>query len=115
MALNNEGMKAYNRDPAICWECYNCVKICPQQAIGVKSYADFVPMGASVTPLRGTEEIMWTNKFKKTIIKKLSSQWYVTNSGGPIRLGPTIIYWFFLMKPIDIFQELWGRVKVENV
>jgi len=30
MILNTENMKAYNRDPSMCWECYNCVKICPQ-------------------------------------------------------------------------------------
>ena len=49
-----EIMKAYNRDPAMCWECMCCVKACPQQAMAVRGYADFIPMGASVTPLRGT-------------------------------------------------------------
>ena len=56
MVLDEEKMKAFNRDPWMCWECYNCVKICPQQAIDVRGYADFVPMGASVVPaarLRG--------------------------------------------------------------
>ena len=53
MVLNKETMKAWNRAPEMCWECYNCVKICPQQAIDVRGYADFVPMGASVVPLEG--------------------------------------------------------------
>jgi len=61
---------AYNRDPDMCWECYNCVKICPQQAVDVKGYADFVPMGASVVPLRGSEDIMWTVKFRSGALKR---------------------------------------------
>ena len=45
MVLDKDGsagygeMKAWNRDPAWCWECYNCVKICPQQAIDIRGYA----------------------------------------------------------------------------
>ena len=50
MVLNKDTMKAYNREPEMCWECYNCVKICPMQAVDVRGYADFVPMGASVVP-----------------------------------------------------------------
>ena len=26
-------MKAYNQEPEQCWECYSCVKACPQNAI----------------------------------------------------------------------------------
>jgi len=33
-------MKAYNQEPEQCWECYSCVKICPQQATEVRHYAD---------------------------------------------------------------------------
>ena len=62
-------MKAYNQEPDLCWECYNCVKICPQQAMDVRGYADFVPMGASVVPLRGSEDIMWTVKFRNGTVK----------------------------------------------
>ena len=40
------------------------MKICPQQAMDVRGYADFIPMGASVVPLRGSEDIMWTVKFR---------------------------------------------------
>ncbi len=70
MVLDKEKMKAYNREPEYCWECYNCVKICPQQAIDVRGYADFVPMGASVIPLRGSEDIMWTIKFRNGMVKR---------------------------------------------
>jgi adenylylsulfate reductase subunit B len=70
MVLDQERMKAYNRDPSMCWECYNCVKICPQQAVDVRGYVDFVPMGASCVPLRGSEDIMWTVKFRNGTIKR---------------------------------------------
>ncbi len=70
MALDRDLMKAYNQEPAQCWECYNCVKICPTQAIEVRGYADFVPLGASVIPLRGTDSIMWTVKFRNGILKR---------------------------------------------
>jgi adenylylsulfate reductase subunit B len=63
-------MKAYNQEPDACWECYNCVKICPQQAIEVRGYSDFVPLGASIIPLRGTDSVMWTIKFRDGRIKR---------------------------------------------
>jgi adenylylsulfate reductase subunit B len=40
------------------------VKICPQQAIEVRHYADIMPLGSSTFPLRGTDNIMWTIKFR---------------------------------------------------
>lgn len=64
MVLNKESGKAYNRAPDMCWECYSCVKICPTQAIEVRGYADFMPIGAVVHPLRGTDHILWTVKFR---------------------------------------------------
>jgi adenylylsulfate reductase subunit B len=70
MVLNTDTMKAYNREPDMCWECYNCVKICPTQAVDVRGYADFVPMGASVVPLRSTDSIMWTVKFRNGTLKR---------------------------------------------
>jgi adenylylsulfate reductase subunit B len=70
MVLDKEKMKAYNREPEMCWECYSCVKICPQQAIDVRGYADFMPLGASVTPMRGSQDIMWTVKFRNGTIKR---------------------------------------------
>jgi len=36
MVLDVDRMKAYNSEPDMCWECYNCVKICPTQAIEVR-------------------------------------------------------------------------------
>ena len=87
MALNAETMKAYNRDPSMCWECYNCVKICPQQAIAVRSYADFVPLGASATPLRGTEDIMWAVKFRNGSLKRFRFRIRTTPEGSAVPDG----------------------------
>ena len=87
LALNTETMKAYNRDPAMCWECYCCVKICPQQAMAVRGYSDFVPMGASVTPLRGTEDIIWTVKFRNGTLKRFKFPIRSTPEGSAVPDG----------------------------
>ncbi len=82
MVLDKEKMKAYNRDVSMCWECYNCVKICPTQAIEVRGYADFVPMGATVTPLRSTDSIMWTVKFRNGTLKRFKFPIRTTAEGA---------------------------------
>jgi len=82
MNLDKEKMKAWNMEPEMCWECYNCVKICPQQAIDVRGYADFVPMGASVVPLRGSEDIMWTVKFRNGMVKRFKFPIRTTPEGS---------------------------------
>jgi adenylylsulfate reductase subunit B len=93
MVLDKDGsmgygvMKAWNRDPSWCWECYNCVKICPQQAIDVRGYADFVPMGASVVPLRGSQDIMWTVKFRDGSLKRFKFPTRTTAEGAAEPMG----------------------------
>ena len=49
-----------------CWECYSCVKACPHQAIDVRGYADFAPLGHSVRVKRDEEKgvIAWRIKFR---------------------------------------------------
>ena len=42
----------------------------PAQAVDVRGYADFVPMGASVVPMRSTDTIMWTVKFRNGTLKR---------------------------------------------
>lgn len=70
MVLDRDSMKAYNQDPTQCWECYSCVKMCPVDAIDVRGYADFMPMGAGVVPMRSTDSIMWTVKFRNGTVKR---------------------------------------------
>ena len=64
MALDRSLGKAWNQEPDMCWECYACVKTCPQTAIDMRGYGDVVPIGASLAPMRGTDAIMWTVKFR---------------------------------------------------
>ena len=87
MDLNKEAMKAYNRDPSLCWECYNCVKICPQQAMDVRGYADFMPLGASTVPLRGSDSIMWTVKFRNGTLKRFKFPIRTTTEGSAEPMG----------------------------
>ena len=87
IVLNKDTMKAYQRDPMMCWECYSCVKICPQQAMAVRGYADFTPMGASATPMRGTEDIMWTVKFRNETLKRFKFPIRTTPEGSAVPDG----------------------------
>ncbi len=88
MKLDKDGsetghaMKSYNQEPEQCWECYSCIKICPQQAIEARPYADIVPLGGSVQPLRGTDSIMWTIKFRNGTMKRFKF---------PIRTTPEVL------------------------
>ncbi len=81
MVLNRDLMKAYNQEPELCWECYNCVKICAVQAIEVRGYADFMPLGGTVTPMRGSDSIMWTVKFRNGTLKRFKFPIRTTEEG----------------------------------
>lgn len=82
MVLNTEAMKAYNQEPDACWECYSCVKICPQGAIAVRGYDDFVPMGGQVHPMRSSDSILWTIKFRNGNIKRFKFPIRTTAEGS---------------------------------
>jgi len=82
MVLNKEEMRAYNQEPDACWECYSCVKICPQGAIFVRGYDDFVPMGGQVHPMRSAADIMWTVKFRNGNIKRFKFPVRTTSEGA---------------------------------
>jgi adenylylsulfate reductase subunit B len=87
MVLNKETMKAHNQETEMCWECYNCVKICPTQAVEVRGYADFVPMGAQVTPMRSTDSILWTIKFRSGQVKRFKFPIRSTAEGSAVPDG----------------------------
>jgi len=75
-------MKAYNQEPDACWECYSCVKICPQGAIEARPYADFAPMGGTCIPMRSAEDIMWTVKFRSGAVKRFKFPIRTTPEGS---------------------------------
>jgi len=87
MKLNTQIEKAYNQDPDMCWECQCCVKICPTQAIDVRGYADFMPLGASVVPMRSTDSIMWTIKFRDGMLKRFKFPIRTTEEGKAVPDG----------------------------
>lgn len=45
---------------------------------------------------------------ERTILERLSKDWYVTNGGGEINLSATSIYRYALIKPTDVFQEMFN-------
>jgi len=87
MVLDKEKMKAYNQAPEMCWECMCCVKMCPVQAMEVRGYADFVPLGAFVTPLRSSDSIMWTVKFRNGTLKRFKFPIRTTQEGQAVPDG----------------------------
>ena len=73
MVLDPDAMRAYNQEPDACWECYSCVKICPQGAITARPYADFAPLGGTCIPMRSADSIMWTVNFRDGSTKRFKS------------------------------------------
>jgi adenylylsulfate reductase subunit B len=75
MHIDETIRRAVNIEPNFCWECYSCVKACPQNAIDVRGYADFAPMGHSVRVLREEEKgtISWKIKFRNGKVKDFVS------------------------------------------
>jgi len=66
MHIDPTHRRAFNIEPNFCWECYSCVKACPQNAIDVRGYADFAPLGHSVRVIRDEEQstVSWKVKFR---------------------------------------------------
>ncbi len=66
MHIDPTTRRAFNIEPNFCWECYSCVKACPQNAIDVRGYAEFAPLGHSVRVRREPEKrtISWKIKFR---------------------------------------------------
>ena len=66
MHIDKTYRRAYNIEPDMCWECFSCVKACPHNAIDVRGYADFAPLGSSVRVIRDEEKgtIAWKIKFR---------------------------------------------------
>jgi adenylylsulfate reductase subunit B len=83
LMLLDKGLgKAFNQEPDQCWECFSCVKACPQGAISMRGYADVVPLGATLTPMRGTDSIMWTAKYRDGQLKRFKFPIRTTSWGS---------------------------------
>lgn len=64
MVLDSSMNRGFNQEPEMCSECYACVKLCPQEAIHVRGYADFVPLGAVVQPHPVDNGLTWDVRFR---------------------------------------------------
>lgn len=66
MRIDSTYRRAFNIEPNFCWECYSCVKACPQHAIDVRGYADFAPLGHKVRVLREEEKgsVSWRIRYR---------------------------------------------------
>ena len=90
MHIDKTYRRAFNIEPNMCWECYSCVKACPQNAIDARGYADFAPLGHSVRVLREEAKgtVSWKVKFRNGHEKDFVS---------PIRTTP----WGSIKSPAD--------------
>ena len=88
MHIDENIRRAKNIEPNFCWECYSCVKACPNHAIDVRGYADFAPMGHSVRVRREEEKgtISWKIKLEMEL-KKTSFHQLQQNHGESLFLN----------------------------
>jgi len=45
---------------------------------------------------------------EQRILKRLAQEWYITHGGGEIELSPKSKYRYFLMKPVELFREMFN-------
>ena len=90
MHIDKVTRRASNLEPNMCWECYSCVKACPQHAIDVRGFADFAPLGHSVRVLREEAKgtISWKIRYRDGRVKEFTF---------PIRTTP----WGSIKPPSD--------------
>ncbi len=74
MHIDTVYRRSFNVEPNFCWECYSCVKACPQHAIDVRGYADFAPLGHSVRVLReeANGTVSWKIRFRDGRVKEFT-------------------------------------------
>jgi adenylylsulfate reductase subunit B len=104
MHIDTTYRRALNIEPNMCWECYACVKACPQNAIDVRGYADFAPLGHSVRALREEHKgtISWKIKFRDGREKEFVS---------PIRTTP----WGSIRSPSDYEAPSPNSLKAQEL
>jgi len=90
MHIDKTYRRAFNIEPNFCWECYSCVKACPQHAIDARGYSDFAPLGHSVRVLREEDKgtVSWKIRYRDGRIKEFMF---------PIRTTP----WGSIKAPAD--------------
>ncbi|MGP8158706.1 MAG: 4Fe-4S dicluster domain-containing protein [Thermoplasmata archaeon] len=66
MFINKLTNFSFNQEPDMCWECFSCVKICPEHAISMRPYADISPYLSEISVVRDekTNRIQWEVKYR---------------------------------------------------
>ena len=84
MHIDKKMRRAYNIEPDYCWECYSCVKACPQHAIDMRGYADFCPLGHALTVLREHEkgQVSWKGQYRNGTVKQFTFPMRSTKEGS---------------------------------
>ena len=94
MFINKETNFSYNLEPDMCWECFSCVKACPEHAISVRPYADISPLLSEVSVLRDekTNRIRWEITYRNQETKKVFAFAIRTTPWGSIQIpeGPAL-------------------------
>lgn len=105
MKLGASSGQGFNQEPDLCRECCSCVKICPNNAIEMRGYADVMPMGATLKPVRGTHSIIGTASYRDGRVKRFKLPLRTTPRGSivpfPNEYRPSIID----LKPATLFGE----------
>ena len=82
MHIDKTIRRAVNIEPNMCWECYSCVKACPQNAIDARGYTDFAPLGHSVRVLREEEKELSHGRLSlEMAVRKILSHLSLLNHG----------------------------------
>ena len=70
IVLNKDLMKAYNCEPRnVLGSATTASRFAPHKRLKCAAMRISFPLGASVTPMRSTDSIMWTVKFRKRTLK----------------------------------------------
>jgi len=92
MFVDKQTNFSYNLEPDMCWECFTCVKACPEHAISIRPYADISPYLSEVTVLRdeASNRIRWEIRYRdQTTVKTFDFVIRTTPWGSiEVPLGP---------------------------
>lgn len=65
-------------------------------------------MGNTSPGINPQFDLVKFSKIEQKIIRKFGIEWYVTHSGGELKLGKNANYRYFLIKPADNYQEMFN-------
>ena len=70
MHIDKVTRRAVNIEPNMCWECYSCVKACPNEAIDARGYADLLLWVIAFVFFVTKKEEQFLGKLNFAMVKK---------------------------------------------